>query len=352
MAKVNDIVRFLNTQGGGRISKIDGNLAYVEDEDGFETPVLLREIVVVEESKSRPTAYDRPLTPAKSKEVPAPGPKPKPTALPIEETETGDVLNVVLAYEPEEIKHLNTTKFYAYLVNDSNYFLHFTYMSRDDESGMWKTRFQGIVEPNIQVLLEEFSHDVLTELDRVAVQYIAFKHDKPFKLKNPALVEHRIDTTKFYKLHCFHDNMYFDTPVIAYDIVKNDVPAKQLMIDSGELERAMREKRLADKPNRKPVEKKVADGPVVVDLHITELVDTTAGMSATDMLEYQLSKFRETMDANKKFHGKKIVFIHGKGEGVLRKAILDDLKRRYPRCQAQDASFREYGFGATQITIH
>ena len=44
MAKVNDIVRFLNAQGGGRISKIVDNLAYVEDEDGFETPVLLREI--------------------------------------------------------------------------------------------------------------------------------------------------------------------------------------------------------------------------------------------------------------------------------------------------------------------
>ena len=48
---------------------------------------------------------------------------------------------------------------------------------------------------------------------------------------------------------------------------------------------------------------------------------------------------------------KKIVFIHGKGEGVLRMALLDELKRKYPRCEAQDASFREYGFGATLITV-
>ena len=351
MAKVNDIVRFLNAQGGGRITKIVDNLAYVEDEDGFETPVLLREIVVVEESKSKPTAYDRPLVPAKSKEVDAPGPKPKPAALPVEETETGEVLNVVLAYEPAEIKHLNTTKFYAYLVNDSNYYLYFSYMSRDDESGMWKTRFHGIVEPNIQVLLEEFGHESLPEMDRVAVQYVAFKQDKPFKLKNPALVEYRLDTTKFYKLHCFHDNMYFDSPVIAFDIVKNDLPKRQMVIDSSDLERAMREKRVADKPNRKPVEKRQNEGPIVVDLHIDELLDTTAGMSSTDMLLYQLEKFRETIEAHKKHIGQKIVFIHGKGEGVLRKAILDELKRRYPRCEAQDASFREYGFGATQITI-
>ena len=40
-------------------------------------------------------------------------------------TPEGEVLNVVLAYEAREIKHLNTTTFYASLVNDSNYFLYF-----------------------------------------------------------------------------------------------------------------------------------------------------------------------------------------------------------------------------------
>ena len=52
---------------------------------------------------------------------------------------------------------------------------------------------------------------------------------------------------------------------------------------------------------------------------------------------------------NKK--GQKIVFIHGKGDGVLRRAILDELKRKYKNYPSQDASFREYGFGATMVTI-
>ena len=58
------------------------------------------------------------------------------------------------------------------------------------------------------------------------------------------------------------------------------------------------------------------------------------------------------MNENIHRKGQKIVFIHGKGEGVLRKAILDELKRKYRSCEAQDASFREYGFGATLVTIH
>lgn len=46
MAKIGDTVRFPNTTGGGKITKIEGRIAYVE-EDGFETPVLLNEVVVV-----------------------------------------------------------------------------------------------------------------------------------------------------------------------------------------------------------------------------------------------------------------------------------------------------------------
>lgn len=50
--------------------------------------------------------------------------------------------------------------------------------------------------------------------------------------------------------------------------------------------------------------------------------------------------------------GQKIVFIHGKGEGVLRQAIEKELRIRYKQHRFQDASFREYGFGATMVIIH
>lgn len=351
MAQVNDIVRFLNQMGGGRITRIVDNMAYVEDEDGFEQPALLRECVVVESSKPKPTAYDKPIAPLPSKEVIVEAPKP----VPVVETDEGDVLNIVLAYEPRELKHLNTTTYDAYLVNDSNYYLYFVYMTKSDDAAEWVTRYHDVVEPNIQVHIEEFEHALLTQMDKVAVQYVAFKQDKGFKLKNPALVEHRLDTTKFYKMHCFHENEYFDTPVIALDIVKNDRPARMMVVDSADLERAMKEKRAQDRPQRQQVkkhDKTQKKGEIIeCDLHITELIDTTAGLSNKDMLEVQLDEFRRVMDENKKHHGAKIVFIHGKGEGVLRKALLDELKRKYPRCEAQDASFREYGFGATLITV-
>lgn len=359
MAKVGDRVRYLNAVGGGEIVKIEGNIAYV-DEDGFETPVLLKECVVVDGNGF----YGRDSK-APSKEVKEPNPRKTPAAPPattkgpvedessepLIETPEGDTLNIVLAYEAVELKHLTTTTYEAYLVNDSNYYLYFTYLTRGDNDKGWKARYAGIVEPNIQLFLGEVSRDHLNEMDRVSIQYVAFKKDKEFAMKAPVAVEHTLDTTKFFKLHCFRDSIYFDKPVIAIDIVKNDIPQRPMMIDSSRLEEGMRRKKEADRPTRKPINKKSAAQLIEIDLHINELLDITAGLSNSDMLNVQLKEFKRVMDENLNNKGQKIVFIHGKGEGVLRKAIIDELKHSYKRCDVQDASFREYGFGATQVTI-
>lgn len=344
MVKIGDIVRYLNAVGGGKVSRVDGNVAYV-DEDGFETPVLIKECVVV-----------TPAQPAKGQEskyvAPAVAPRqPEAPTEQIVETDEGDRLNIVLAYEAEEIKHLNTTEYDAYLVNDSNYFLYFTYITRADGRG-WVTRYADIAEPNMQVHLQHLTREDIPDIDRVAIQYIAFKRDKEFKLKAPVAVEYAVDTTKFFKLHCFRENVYFDTPVIAFDIVKNDIPQRSMVIDSGRLEEAMKSKRLADRQERRPVEKRKERPQLIeVDLHIDELLDNKAGLSNTDMLNVQLKEFNRVMEENLRHKGQKIVFIHGKGEGVLRNALLKELRLKYKHCDVQDASFREYGFGATQVTI-
>ncbi|MDE5689865.1 DUF2027 domain-containing protein [Duncaniella sp.] len=356
MAKIGDRVRFLNSVGGGIIKKIEGNIAYVDD-DGFETPTLLRECVVVAEAatteKKIALTQDavKPAAPQPQQQKPAQKPAETPS---VEETPEGEKLNVVLAYEPADIKHLNSTTFDVYLVNDSNYYLYFTYLTRADEAAGWTTRYAGIVEPNIQVFLEEITGADLPSMDRIAVQMIAFKSDKEFKMKAPVAVETALDTTKFFKLHCFRSNVYFDKDVIAVDIVTNDIPRKRMVIDSSRIEEGIKAKKAVDRPARKPVQKKSSDKRaeiIEVDLHISELVDTTAGLSAADILNLQIDEFRKVMDANLKHKGQKIVFIHGKGEGVLRAALMKELNHRYKGHTVQDASFREYGFGATQVTI-
>ena len=90
---------------------------------------------------------------------------------------------------------------------------------------------------------------------------------------------------------------------------------------------------------------------IIVDLHADQLLETTAGMSSGNILDYQLDVFRRVLDHYKTNKGQKIIFIHGKGEGVLRQAIIHELNYKYKHFQYQDASFQEYGYGATQVTI-
>jgi len=359
MLQIGDTVRFLNSTGGGVVRRIEGNIAYV-DEDGFETPTLVRECVVVATAASSPRTA--PVSNAKAVPAPVtatPAENPAGTVVAshpgivIEETPEGEKLNVVLAYEAANLKRLNDTTFDTYLVNDSNYYLYFTYMTRADESREWTLRYAGMVEPNIQLFIEEIAGSDLTDMDRVALQCIAYKDSKEFKLKSPVAVETSLDTTKFFKLHCFKPNPYFDNDVIALDIVKDDVPMRRMVIDSSRLEEGIKAKKAADRPQRRPVQKHQPKKPglLEIDLHINELVDSTAGLSPADMLNLQIDEFRKVMDANLKNKGLKIVFIHGKGEGVLRNALMKELNHRYKGHQVQDASFREYGFGATQVTI-
>jgi hypothetical protein len=190
-------------------------------------------------------------------------------------------------------------------------------------------------------------------MERVCVQLLPFKENKPFALKPAMTVERRIDTVKFYKLHLFSKNPFFDEGALIYDIVVDDKPTKEVFADAEEIKNVILEKKKGETPQKPRQQSKLAKGSDIleVDLHAEELLETTAGMTAFDILNYQLDVVRNTLNENLKFKNKKIVFIHGKGDGVLRNAIGQELRRKYPRCISQDASFQKYGFGATMVII-
>lgn len=88
-----------------------------------------------------------------------------------------------------------------------------------------------------------------------------------------------------------------------------------------------------------------------IDLHISALTDRWQQIERSEMLHLQMDVFRRTMRDNIRYKGKKIVFIHGRGEGILKAAIATELRNHYPACEYQDASFAQYGFGATMVII-
>ena len=346
--QIGDTIRFLNTVGGGTVKGFqDKNIVIVEDEHGFDFPVLVSECIAV-----------RPADNKKQENVEVKEEVVKVTNAPqvaeIEETHpdetlSGEKITTCLVYLPTDIKTLSTTTFECFFINDSNYYLFVNYMSRTNNS--WTSRYNGLIEPNTKLFLEEFSKADLNDLEQVCVQYVAFKHNKPYTLKSPVSVEFRIDTVKFYKLHSFKENDYFEDDAQVYYITRKDIPEREVLISNEDIQRALREK---EEPTRRPRIQKIAkkkEDILEIDLHIHELLDTTAGMTNKDMLDYQMSKFHEVMNENKKKKGRKIVFIHGKGDGILKKEIYKAIRKDYKKTDCQDASFQEYGYGATMVII-
>ena len=356
--KIGDKVRFLSETGGGKIAGFRGkDIVLVEDEDGFEIPTPVSEVVVIDTDDYNIARVVAPKI-TSHKEAPQPPVEKEPADSPVsfrppvEERRGGDVLSVYLAFVPIDIKSVSNTRFETYIVNDGNYYIRYAYMTA--EGNAWSLKSTGEIEPNTKLFIEEFGRETLNQMERVAVQLIAYKCDKPFLLKQPVSVQLRIDAVKFYKLHTFQENDFFEQPALVNTIVENDRVPLGISVNPEQLRQKMMEKAVADhtrvvtQPARRPQEK---DAPVVVDLHAGELLDITAGMNNADILNHQLDVFRKTIEKYRDKKGQRIVFIHGKGEGVLRAAIIHELNYRYKQYPHQDASFREYGYGATQVTI-
>ncbi len=352
MVKVGDRVRFLNATGGGVVSKIvSREMVLVTDEDGFDVPTLARECVVVDAAADRKESKSEEVRPVSDK---IENLKPESAEEddddeyePGEETQEGETLNVFLAYLPHDVKRLSVTNYDCYLINDSNYYL--GYNVANGNGSMFISRAAGFIQPNTKLLLEEVNKDQLNDLEILRVQLMPFKQKKAYKGKPAFDVQVKVNPVKFYKLHSFVENDYFDEDALLFPIVKNDGAWGE------EISAEKMKEVLKDKETKFPAKVSVSSKPkqdvVEIDLHINQLLDNTTGMNNGDMLQYQLDKFNEVMGQYAKQKGQKIVFIHGKGDGVLRKEILSQLKKKYASCYVQDASFLEYGYGATMVTI-
>lgn len=366
---IGDKVRFLSEVGGGRVSGFQGkDIVLVEDEDGFEIPMLRKEVVVVDDEDydigkvntgthtavSKGAKQPKAESKAEEREL-EPADKPitfKPKA---QERKGGDQLNLYLSFLPANVKEISTTSFEAYLVNDSNYFVQALILKTDGAA--WSAVFNAVVEPNSKLFVTDIERTELASLERLCIQTLAWKQDKTFMLKPALSTELRLDCTKFYKLHTFQPDEFFRDPCWTVSVVRDDKSVRTVFADAEQIKEALlgavptKEQKPAEqkprqsKPNAQPEE-------LVIDLHAEELLDTTSGLSSGDILMVQMKEFRKVMDENLKNKGKRIVFIHGKGEGVLRKNILQELKYRYKQCTVQDASFREYGYGATLVRIN
>lgn len=392
--KIGDTVRFLNQEGGGKVARIDGHTVYVEDEDGFQIPVLDSGIVVIDDAevKMQGDAYSRSARNAQKAGNQAAHRQPK-SSLPEgsswrerikadeEEEDDEEETEVILPATrpasaqkkdetPKATKYTfdadatddNDPHFYValtrtdggktgtldiHVVNDSNYFSSYAIM-RTDGKGQSTLIAASTIEPNTKEKIDTLN-PMQVDGQTWTVQLIMYKKIRSFAPQPVYNVEIKPKGVKMLRDGSFTDNDFFDCKALLMPVIKDEFAVKLEQLTDKEIAKGSNSGRHVEpvkvsKPSR-------STDLMEVDLHIDSLLSDTRGLDNKDMLEVQMKHVRTIMEQNCRTQGLRIVFIHGVGAGVLKGELRRFLERQYPKCPYQDASFREYGFGATMVTI-
>ena len=331
--RIGDIVRFLTEKLEGKVSGvIDSSTVNVYvDEYGFEIPAAVNDLVVVRSDFSQTNSTPKINIPTSSQK-----------SVSIESANT-----VYLAIVPDNFNNLMDSRYELFLVNDTTQICLFSISYRKDD------KYTGIIAGNCNPgSYCSIGLHTLKEIDNnikaISIQCIFFQKGE-HALKNTISTEVKINTVSLCKSGAYKHTRWFDSIATLRPLDKeNSIDIQE--IDNKQLQQAIKEKQIEDIPTNRP-QKQIVNNIVEVDLHCNQLLETTAGMESKDILEYQLDVFKKTMEEFKLRRGQKIVFIHGKGDGVLRQRILWELQGKYKRHNHQDASFKQYGYGATMVSI-
>jgi hypothetical protein len=204
----------------------------------------------------------------------------------------------------------------------------------------------GEIEPNTKCFLADFDQVSLGKITLFHVQALPVSAGQYFRI-NPLDVEIDVAHYDFMKNHMYKANEYFDERALIPGVTSADTAKMQKAtehfpnrIDEGNPSNTREKKARAG-----------SSDTMEVDLHIEALRSDYSGLSNGELLRIQMNCFRSALEDAISNKVKRIVFIHGVGNGTLKLEIRNELKRNYPECTCQDASFKEYGFGATMVHL-
>jgi len=341
--RIGDKVKFLNETGGGIITAfLDEKTVEIQTEDGFDRPVLASEILL---DNSESFGFDKGETNTQQvtnepEEISVVNLKPEDYKY---KTFSGDA---ILAIVPENEKLLHVSNFMLYLINDSNY--SFQYIVSQNEGKVSELIESGIIEPDTKMVIKKYNQSSISKVKELRLQGLFFKEGL-FDHKTPIDKSEHIGDISFYKGNSFKENDYFNSKAIVF--IKEEVDLKAAIEELNDSDFIKISKSKETVPDKPKIKRAATQELFEVDLHIEEIVDNHVGMSNGEILEVQLGRFETSLATAIKSKTKRIVFIHGVGNGKLKYELQKKLDNNYPDLKYQDASFKEYGYGATMVYL-
>ena len=341
--KPGDIVKFLNETGGGKVTKIiDKKTALVEIEEGFEFPYLISELIKVEIDDDL-TDYQKVSEPNKPDQIE------KQLEEPQEEIQKdNEEINIYFAIVPENQLNPTEGNYDIVLVNDSNWYLLYLLEFKKE---LYES-YPGILQPNLQEIITSLTFEELKEYREIDIKILLYR-SKPHQKQETIHKKFVVRPDKLVDSYDFKPNDLFDGRAKIFVLLeKNPLEDAIKKLKKKDIEQVKHKKEYESRKINKHKNYRSPKQPekIEVDLHIDALLDDTTGMTPKDILDYQMEVFKKELEkALKNPHIKKIIFIHGRGNGSLRTEIRKELQRR--KLKFSDASFQKYGFGATEVYV-
>jgi len=350
MFRIGEKVKFLNEKGGGKVvSIIDKKMVKIETDDGFEMPVLVKDLIKDFRSELTEGYIETTQSVIASNQI-------------IEETKEeirfaplnpwGTIKEengIYLAYEPHDQQWLLTGEIDFMIINNTGFEILYNLLLTQD------SKLQGIdygsVPAKSSLIIETINRDELENWCSGYVQ-IMFHPDESNRVYLPVHRLIDIKPSRFFKEGSYQENTLLQGKALLVSVA----PTSTLMTATGsETEQkhgsVVHESKADIKKEKALIDKyRTAMFEAVVDLHIGELVDNISGLSSHDIFNLQMDTFRKTLESAIRNDYNKVTYIHGVGNGVLKNAIVKDLEN-YESTDNRLASISKFGVGAIDVLI-
>lgn len=334
---------------------IDSRMVMVEIEEGFEVPCLISDLVFDYRSQPQGTRQQQ-IVDTVQQEI-----KEKELLQQQQEEDArhgglrrfakeAEKEGVYLAFVPHEQQWLLTGAMDVMLVNHTPYEMLYSFTVK--EENQFVNVDYGQMEKYEKVVVETISREDLEYWCNGIVQAI-FTSDTADMVLMPLNAPFSLRTNRFFK-----EGSYLMSGILGEKAVMVCL-SELVALKSGDadLMKIAKEGVGSQAPKRDlvkqeaPIDKhKTGQGEATVDLHIGELVENIAGLSSHDMFQIQMDYFRKMLDSAIAAEYSKVTFIHGVGNGVLKNAIIEELKK-YKNTENRMASIAKFGVGAIDVII-
>ncbi len=348
--RIGEKVKFLNDTSKGIITGfVNEKTVLVKIEEGFEVPVLKDEIIPtgdsIEYSDSFSTHGDETNT-NRVDEDNLTGNESTDSELPDEQRD--QIINI--AYINASHTEDDSPDLEMYLVNDGPY--HIYYNLGKQKAGNVNVISGEILEADTKILIRDGDINELNALGKKLRFHCIFFKDGIYRFLTPFDTIIDLSSVDLLQRKYYKENEYFDEGAVIIPVYSNKI--EDNISDEKEMEEMYLSKEIQNKDIpvvRKPKLEKKNDDISEIDLHITEILDDNRGMSNGEILQVQLDRFTTALEGALKTDQKRIVFIHGLGNGKLKFEVRKLLDTKYSHLRYQDASFKEYGYGATLVYL-